>query len=128
MFFNFNKMTLRSYFTVIVLAMQMPVFAQTEEVILTNKVETVSNYVDQNNGKTANELVVYALANNAELEAVRREVEAAEALIKQADLRANPNLELSGSKNPVTPSNSLMVKGFFAARTLRSARGACKSR
>ena len=89
----------------------MPIFAQTPDVITTNKIEILSKYVDQTAGMTADELVAYALANNAELEAVRREVEAADALIKQADLRANPNLELSGSKNPFTPSNSLMVKG-----------------
>lgn len=28
-----------------------------------------------------------------------------------ADLRANPGLEVSGTKNPVSPSNSLMVRG-----------------
>ncbi len=89
----------------------MPIFAQTQDVISTDKIETTSKYVNQINGMTADELVAYALANNPELEAVRREVEAAKALIKQANLRANPNLELSGSKNPVTPSNSLMVRG-----------------
>ena len=89
----------------------MPVSAQTQDVILPNKVETLSNYIDQTQGKTTDELVAYAIANNPELEAVRREVEAAEALIKQANLRANPNLELSGSKNPVTPSNSLIIRG-----------------
>lgn len=72
---------------------------------------SIDKYIDQTNGKTVDELVAFALANNAELEAVRRETEAAEALIKQANLRANPALELSGSKNPVSPSNSLMVKG-----------------
>ncbi|CAN5650331.1 TolC family protein [soil metagenome] len=80
-------------------------------------VQTVSNsfsiakYLDQTNGKTADELVAYALANNAELEAVRRETQAAEALVRQADLRANPTLEVGAAKNPATPSRSVMVKG-----------------
>ena len=89
----------------------MPIFAQTQDTILPDKTETLSNFIDQTQGKTADELVAYALANNPELEAVRREVEAAEALVNQANLRANPNLELSGSKNPVTPSNTFMVRG-----------------
>ena len=111
MFCKSNKKILRLWFAVIILTAQMPIFAQTQDVVLTNKVETSSKYIDQTQGKTADELVAYAIANNAELEAVRREVEAAKALVKQADLRTNPNLELSGSKNPVTPSNSLTVRG-----------------
>ncbi len=124
MFFNFNKSILCLCFAIVIPAAQMPIFAQTQDVISVNKIETSSKYVDQTAGMTADELVVYALANNAELEGVRREVEAAEALIKQANLRANPNLELSGTKNPVTPSNSLMVRGslpleLFNRRGLR---------
>ena len=111
MFFTLNKQIFHLCFAIVILAAQMPIFAQTQDLVPTDKIETASKYIDQTQGKTADELVAYALANNAELEAVRREVEAAEALIKQANLRANPNLELSGSKNPVTPSNGLMVKG-----------------
>ena len=72
---------------------------------------SLKKYLDQISGKTADELVAYALENNPELEAMRQEVKAAEALVKQASLRANPMLELEGAKNPVTPSNSLMIKG-----------------
>ena len=72
---------------------------------------SLKKYLDQTGGKTADELVAYALENNPELEAMRQEVKAAEALVKQASLRANPMLELEGAKNPVTPSNSLMIKG-----------------
>ena len=111
MFFTLNKKILSLYFAVVILAVQMPIFAQTQDTILPDKTETLSNFIDQTQGKTADELVAYALANNPELEAVRREVEAAEALVNQANLRANPNLELSGSKNPVTPSNTFMVRG-----------------
>lgn len=84
----------------------------------------ITKYVDQTDGKTADELVVYALANNAELEAVRREVEAADALVKQANLRANPTLEIGAAKNPVTSGDSLTVSGslpleLFNRRGLR---------
>ncbi len=89
----------------------MPVLAQTQAEVLPNQAKVLLIYLDQTTGMTADELVAYAIADNPELEAVRREVEAAEALIKQANLRANPNLELSGSKNPVTPSNIFMVRG-----------------
>lgn len=81
------------------------------QVVNVNAASSAAKYLDQTTGKTADELVAYALANNPELEAFRREVEAAEALIKQANLRANPNLEISGAQNPVSPSNSLMVRG-----------------
>jgi len=73
--------------------------------------KTVINYLDQATGQTADDIVTYALAHNDELEALRREVEASEALVRQARLRANPSLEIGGAKNPVTPSKSLMVKG-----------------
>ncbi len=102
----------------------MPIFAQTQNVISANKIETLTKYVDQTGGMTADELVAYALGNNPELEAVRREVEAAEALIKQANLRANPTLEIGAAKNPLTPSRSLSVGGslpleLFNRRGLR---------
>lgn len=73
--------------------------------------KTVINYLDQATGQTADDIVTYALAHNDELEALRREVEGSEALVRQARLRANPSLEIGGAKNPVTPSRSLMVKG-----------------
>ena len=72
---------------------------------------SITKYLDQTDGKTADELVAFALANNGELEAVRQEVKAAEALIDQANLRANPMLEIGAAKNPATPSRSVMVKG-----------------
>lgn len=111
MFFIFNKKTFRLSFVVILVAAHLPVFAQTQPAIAPVKIDILAKYIDQTNGKTADELVAFAIANNAELEAVRREVEASEALIRQADLRANPNLEIGGSKNPVSPSNSLMIRG-----------------
>ena len=85
--------------------------AQTADVKIVSDSFSSAKYLDQTSGMTADELVAYALANNAELEAVRQEVKAAEALIDQANLRANPLLEIGAAKNPATPANSLMVKG-----------------
>jgi cobalt-zinc-cadmium efflux system outer membrane protein len=59
---------------------------------------TTSIYLDPVNGKTANDLVRLALDNNGELVAMRKEAEAAENLVKQARLRANPMLEIGGAK------------------------------
>lgn len=58
----------------------------------------LARYLDQTNGMTADEAVVYALAHNAELEAARKEIDAAKALVKQARLRANPMLEVEGKR------------------------------
>jgi outer membrane protein, heavy metal efflux system len=97
------------------LAAQIPSAAQTADVqvsaVSIGTPSSIAKYLDQAQGKTADELVAYALENNPELEAARREVNAAEALVKQADLRANPTLDLGAAKNPATPANSLMVRG-----------------
>lgn len=98
--------------------------AQTSDARIIEASASITKYLDQTNGKTADELVSFALANNPELEAMRREAQAAEALIRQANLRANPVLEAGAAKNPATPSNRLMVRGslpleLFGRRTAR---------
>src|SRR5574338_1299522 len=50
-------------------------------------------YLDQTGGRTADDLVKFAIANNAEIAAMRNEAEAGEALIRQARLRPNPSVE-----------------------------------
>jgi cobalt-zinc-cadmium efflux system outer membrane protein len=64
----------------------------------TSKVQapSLSRYVDQNSGMTADEAVVFALAHNGDLEAARKEIDAARAMVKQARLRANPKLDVDG--------------------------------
>src|SRR5687767_247943 len=68
-------------------------------------------YLDPSTGKTVDELVAIALANNTELIAMRREAEAGEALLRQAGLRPNPTLELSGARQIGGPDNNVMVQG-----------------
>jgi outer membrane protein, heavy metal efflux system len=73
---------------------------------------SVAKYLDQLQGKTAEELVALALENNGEILALRKEAEAAEALIRQARLRPNPSLETSGTRQiGGMGDNSLMVQG-----------------
>ena len=72
-----------------------------------DKQQPVSRYLDQTNGLTVNEAVTFALSHNSELEAVRRETDAARALLKQAQLRANPRLDIEGTHQINGKDNSL---------------------
>jgi cobalt-zinc-cadmium efflux system outer membrane protein len=72
---------------------------------------SITKYLDQSKGQTAGELVALALENNGEIAALKQEVEAAEALVKQAKLRPNPTLETGGSRQIGGGDNSLMVNG-----------------
>src|SRR5436190_14626624 len=69
-----------------------------------------SRYLDQTDGMTADEAVTYALAHNGELEASRKEIDAAKAMVKQARLRANPKLDIEGTRQvPPGKDNSIMA-------------------
>jgi len=86
------------------------VLAQNARPSDTPKPETVSRYLDLTNGITADEAVGYALAHNGELEAARKEIDAAKARVKQARLRANPMLDVEGNRQiPPGKDNRLMA-------------------
>ena len=70
-----------------------------------------AKYLDPVTGKTVDELVSIAVANNAGLLAMRKEAEAGEALLRQAGLRANPTLEVSGARQLGGTDNNVMVQG-----------------
>jgi cobalt-zinc-cadmium efflux system outer membrane protein len=74
---------------------------------------TVGLYFDPANGVTADEAVARALAANGELLAMRKEVESARALVKQAAYRANPRLDVWGAKAVNMPDGELMVEGML---------------
>jgi cobalt-zinc-cadmium efflux system outer membrane protein len=74
---------------------------------------SLARYVDMRGGMTANEAVAYALAHNGELMATRKEVEAAQALVKQARLRANPKLDLSVSQNVIASDQNITINGML---------------
>ena len=62
---------------------------------------TIGRYLDLINGTTADEAVKIALQNNGEIQAMRDELEARKALIKQAELRPNPRLKITGSQEGI---------------------------
>lgn len=92
-------------------------FAQTiaaQTVLSSDKTDsTMPLYLDSQNGMTADAAVAYALTHNGELQALRKEVEAARALVKQAGLRPNPQLEANGTRQIGGADNSVMVQGML---------------
>ena len=102
--------------------------AQTTPAVLAqqNPQSSISRYYDRSDGLSADDAVVYALAHNGELAAFRSEVEAAHALVQQASLRPNPQLEverkeqINGSDNDTTIGAMLPLElgGRRSARIL----------
>lgn len=75
---------------------------------------SLSRYVDQATGMTSDDAVAYGLSHNAELEAARKEIDAAKALVKQARLRANPKLDVEGARQiPPGKDNSVMATAML---------------
>ncbi len=62
---------------------------------------TIGLYLDLENGTTADDAVRIALENNGEIAALRDELQASKALIKQSELRPNPRLNISGSQESI---------------------------
>lgn len=73
----------------------------------------MGEFFDPSAGMTADEAVARALAANGELLALRKEVEAARALVKQAGGRANPRVDVSGAKAVGMPDAQLMFEGMW---------------
>ena len=80
---------------------------------VSKKAETLSLYLDLQNGMTADEAVALALKNNGEIQALREEVESARSLVKQAGLRPNPKLQANRAEQIGGTDNSLMVEGML---------------
>jgi outer membrane protein, heavy metal efflux system len=89
---------------------QMATLAPSQSQATTSQSPRSSGYLDQTNGLTADKAVAYALAHNAELEAARKEIDAAKAIVKQARLRANPMLDIEGKRQvPPGRDNTIMA-------------------
>lgn len=70
-------------------------------------------YLNPQGGMTADAAVAFALENNGEIQALRKEVDAARALVKQAGLRANPKLTGSGAKQVGGADNNQMAEAML---------------
>jgi outer membrane protein, heavy metal efflux system len=73
-------------------------------------VPSAAKYLDQTAGTMEDEAVALALAGNGELLALRKELDATRAMLKQAGLRANPKLDASGSQQIGGPDNNQMAE------------------
>lgn len=73
--------------------------------------QSLDRYFDPKTGITADEAVAFALEHNAEILAVRKEVEAARALVKQAALRPNPMIDLERKEQLNGSDNDTMIGG-----------------
>ncbi len=71
---------------------------------------TIGRYLNLTNGTTADEAVRIALENNGEIRALRDDLEATRAQIKQAELKANPRLMIGGSIQPFGSMNGEMAQ------------------
>lgn len=87
--------------------------AATENSLTLTMRASLAAYVDQTKGMTVDEAVNYALEHNAELQAVRLEVDVSRALLKQAGFRPNPSVEVRGSKQVNGSDNGVMVEGML---------------
>lgn len=87
--------------------------AQTPVPTPANEPATLIRYLDPASGMTADEAVAYALAHNGELQAARKEIEAAGGLVKQARLRANPSLDVNGARQINGKDNNVAVLGML---------------
>src|SRR5437899_375632 len=73
----------------------------------------VSRFIDRTSGLTADDVVAYALAHNLELQAARKEIDAAKAMVKQARLRANPKVDIAVSQNVTGTDHNIDVVGML---------------
>ncbi len=78
-----------------------------------DKPSSLGRYIDQTSGRAADDLVAYSLSHNLELQAARKEIDAAKAMVKQARLRANPKVDLGVSQNVTGTDHTIDVGGML---------------
>jgi cobalt-zinc-cadmium efflux system outer membrane protein len=74
---------------------------------------SLTKYFDPQTGITVDQAITYALEHNGELLAARKDIDAANALVKQAALRANPKVDASLSKTISGTDNNITVSGML---------------
>jgi cobalt-zinc-cadmium efflux system outer membrane protein len=72
---------------------------------------TVSSFLDQVNGTTADDAVKIAVANNEQIDALRNEAEASERLIAQAQQKARMSVEASGQQRTFGAAHRYTILG-----------------
>ncbi len=77
------------------------------------KPSPVGRYIDQTSGRSADDVVAYALTHNLELQAAHKEIDAAKAMIRQAQLRANPKVDIGVSQNVTGSDRNIDVGGML---------------
>jgi outer membrane protein, heavy metal efflux system len=92
-------------------AAQIFQFVQINSAQTVPKNDSANLYLDLQNGMTADQAVKFALENNGEILALRKETEVARSLVKQAGLRPNPKLEAGGAQQIGGRDNNLTVQG-----------------
>ena len=85
---------------------------------------TIGLYLDLENGTTADEAVRIALDNNGEIKALRDELEASKALIKQSKLKPNPSLMIGGTQETFIPGRNSIMASASLPLELGNRRGA----
>src|SRR5205814_6883909 len=109
-----SRSTAVTIFMIVLWSLVSPVVsAQSPSATTAQPQSLLSRYLDQTNGTTADSAVAYALAHNGELEAARKEIEAARALVKQARLKANPKLDVNGAQQINGTDNSVMASAML---------------
>jgi outer membrane protein, heavy metal efflux system len=99
---------------VAVTLVQLPVVAQVQPGVSRQPGgSSLPRYYDPAGGMTADQTVIYALSHNAELLAARNEIEAAQALVRQAGLRPNPSVEFERKEQLGGNDNTSMVAGML---------------
>src|SRR6266550_1749306 len=78
-----------------------------------DKPVSLERYIDRTSGLTADDLVAYALSHNLELQAARKEIDAAKGMVKQARLRANPRVDIGVSQNITGTDHTIDVGGML---------------
>ncbi|HKP46819.1 MAG TPA: TolC family protein [Pyrinomonadaceae bacterium] len=108
--FRIRDRAVWQYFAIVLLCIHLSVFVQGQTQTAGNdQSATLGRFIDQTSGLTADEVVSYALTHNGELEAARKELEAAQAMVKQARLRANPKLDVDGARQINGKDNSVVA-------------------
>lgn len=79
-----------------------------------NQVKTsLARYLDPVNGVTVDEAVAKTLAHDGEIQAMRAEIEAARARLRQAELRPDPKIGVERAEQMAGPDNTTRVVGMI---------------